>query len=900
MAAHAAYVLDTVLSEPLTPARLQLQKHFGSAAFSETDYELLLTDLIAKVPASEKAGLELQRSFATLALAKDPAFGFKRVELDTEAKRLLWSSVAGYIAKNEKTQGKLDDHAAWQKIKYSSWAQNERMKIHSHLFFSTQDKKAQVGWGNPGSSFYYSPSTNYINLDLWDVLRDPNYLLTFYHEEGHRLFSAEYPKTITDLRTKLLDMEELQNQRPLTQDEIDKVNELAARREALHTLWNCLEDNAVDFYSVKRYEHERRPDPLGAFLSRETVTRGFGTAAQNYDEHALAMAGNGPAAITPSVKQRWSNLQIACYSSLAMRQEHKFQPTTLEGHRRIGMEPEWLEAKGENPGDPPLKGMDALRLLQSYARRIGNAQPDPSLYSNSAALKAEALRCVALRNTLIEEVFERFAEPLLTELIKERDTSKDAQPDENGKMEIPVPPDTPGEEQDPKPKEGKGKPSPGSPDASPNDTPPKLEDLEAQDAVQNPAPPADEPASDKPTPDKPSPPKAPNPSPAPPQDSPKDEKQENPNAPPAPPPPPNQNKPGAALDKKQEADALRQAGTRNEYDNMVAQHDAVIDEMVPLLEQIQRQQIELIQIPGKLDIAPGSAPADQRAIERQMIAEETERLTADDHKIFPQNTTTPRPPQMTIAVLGDGSGSVELYRKDIVGTACALNEAVDIVNGRSKNPAINYHFSLWGAKEAVTIAAPGMDKEDVAKGIVGAKDCTLNSSNLAPALQEFLIQATTPARERGRAVSTNASRVGMSHLMIVSDGDLDDLENTKKALRAIMKNCPNVTFDAVVIPRSQHLFLNMAGFGPVDENDPIIRDILNRKSNMELLVDSLSKEFEGRLSITKTSPDAIQNGMVRALSTRMETCMRQPCLTYPAAQRQFKTALEEITTERKL
>jgi len=912
-APHASpkWLLDKMLADPLTDVRYRYEQALNAEAFDVQTLDDLIQALQQAIPPAERANLDKQIIIIREALHDPFKLAFRNISLKTESERLLWAFAATYVAANGQSCGPVERHSIWSKIKGDVWAVHELGINYAHLFKSTQDSKARVQWGLPGSGFHYRPAENLINLDIVACLVEPQYLYNFYHEESHRLFSLKFPPSMERENQRLKQLAEKHATALLNEQEKKEAMETGIRATLLSHFFNALEDQMADTYALRRFEHDGRPDPIDRMMQLVPYGSSFAKHIHHYDD-AIRLNGTPPAPkANPTAADKWDNLQLAATACMYMRPEHGLLPDTLESWRRLGIEPEWLEAKGEAPGDPPVKGMDAIQLLMQYSRRIGDEQPPVRLYDRPNDMQKEAPLFCDRRLTIIEETFDRFGKPLLKDTVQEKLNNLEQQEKEQGRSEtglsspikiiflppgspmpqgepgpqiqnqngqlvivIILPPDSPQEarkQKQPPPIAGKpdhGKDDPDSQNIPPGQVVPEklptLEELRQQQAeaeqleqVQKVLQTAmAEQAAQQVAKDAGKP-------------------QPKPNLPERKPHRPKHG-PGARLGPGDNARAFQAIGQKNlgEHELFLNQNSWAIDQLYEKLKDIQGSQQQLITGIEGYDITPHGLPSDPHRHVDLAIAKEAGGETLAHHELFPQPRDKTRPPIMNVAVLCDGSSSVVKYRDQILGVGTAMNAASKRCNEETPHPWINCFVNLWGAEQAVEVVAPDFSEFTIDAGIEGARQrANFFSSNLTPSIREFLKSSIRTFEGARRGDTKQQDLVGTSHLFIVSDGDIDDPDEAKRAIKTLLEICPKISVDVVII------------------DDPLRK---RRAIGMDNMITTLKPEFDDRISITHVPGTKVAKGMVDAMDHALDRLKKEPPIGVDQALDQFRQAQNEL------
>jgi len=229
--------------------------------------------------------------------------------------------------------------------------------------------------------------------------------------------------------------------------------------------------------------------------------------------------------------------------------------------------------------------------------------------------------------------------------------------------------------------------------------------------------------------------------------------------------------------------------------------------MAGQMEDMQRAQIELIKtLHSDLGLTPRDEPLDLRAHARLVDARKVGAVTREDYKRFPLTTQKTQAPEISLVTLLDASPSMKPYIQEVIGMGCAVNEAAQIANSRVGSKGLQFHMNTWGSRPAITIAQPGDSPQDIARRITGIdKGANFRRSDLAPSLEEYLEKAIIALRQ------PPARNVGMTEIVIMTDGDVTDYAKALPALKALLANAPRVSVSFVCVDQGYHRDYDMVG-----------------------------------------------------------------------------------------
>ncbi len=230
------------------------------------------------------------------------------------------------------------------------------------------------------------------------------------------------------------------------------------------------------------------------------------------------------------------------------------------------------------------------------------------------------------------------------------------------------------------------------------------------------------------------------------------------------------------------------------------------------LEDIRKKQVELqVRRGRRLEILPESGEMDR--LDREAHFELTVRAGAqvpmrvDDYKRFVGNKTAVKftTPQMVLLVDGSGSmgfrmnGTQGAVPVDIaISTGLALYEASNQINSRvvDPNPAFECYSGIWGPNNPSWLTWPGLEPTQAGKNLDRFRKGLQSNTNLAPALGMVSKKLSTE--------NSSAKNIGATHLLILSDGDIQDSSETTKKVIKLVENVRNLTVDIVLISAQEN------------------------------------------------------------------------------------------------
>lgn len=243
-------------------------------------------------------------------------------------------------------------------------------------------------------------------------------------------------------------------------------------------------------------------------------------------------------------------------------------------------------------------------------------------------------------------------------------------------------------------------------------------------------------------------------------------------------------------------------GDWSDYPGIVAQLAGPIAQVARVLKRIQEKQVEKdVRTSHKLQRLPDGSPVDTLEIQahRDFITKvETGQPIEDrDRDRFRREEQFDKPAQMDIVLLIDGSGSMD--SKTLLGIgerkATPLEVALlaaTIINEAAKQVGAGVRISLWGSNNPVMLARPGDDPKTIGRNIVSARSGLGSGTELSPSIRS-IVKELSEREKQGKPYR------GYTHMMIISDGAIDDEAQAHKDLNTLLKSADHVTMDFAII-----------------------------------------------------------------------------------------------------
>ena len=234
------------------------------------------------------------------------------------------------------------------------------------------------------------------------------------------------------------------------------------------------------------------------------------------------------------------------------------------------------------------------------------------------------------------------------------------------------------------------------------------------------------------------------------------------------------------------------------YSSLLSQIRHVIGSVTNSLKKIRDKQLEktterspaLEMIPEDKDLSRLNTEAHKSKILKQKDG----RVEKDDLNLFHKDKTGQTPTTIDIVLLIDGSGSMTYGdMASLLGKARAMDIALltsIILYEAAKKVDANVYIALWGNDRPILLAKPGDDRKMIEANLLKARNGLQCGTNLAPSIPHI---TKTLADQKGSGDS------GLTHIIILSDGDISDPEESLDAVQKLLSTNKYVTLDFALL-----------------------------------------------------------------------------------------------------
>ncbi|MEM6270142.1 MAG: hypothetical protein AAF998_11945 [Bacteroidota bacterium] len=243
--------------------------------------------------------------------------------------------------------------------------------------------------------------------------------------------------------------------------------------------------------------------------------------------------------------------------------------------------------------------------------------------------------------------------------------------------------------------------------------------------------------------------------------------------------------------------SLDQLATGNweDFNRRVALHGPVIALMAKALEKLKIAQLKLIhKISKRHSIIPEGGDLrrfDHAAMQRlmQQIAK-NERFHKDDLAMFRKDDRRAAPTRPTRVILIDGSRSMTFGAHPFPMDKAIQEAVIDYM--ASRIAGYDTYIGMFGPLNPISLAQPGDSLVEIGKRIEKVHGGLNTMTYLAPSL----MQTVELLAHRKKFTEPY---VGFTNFVIYTDGDIDDLRNSREIIQQIILHSPKSTFDFVMI-----------------------------------------------------------------------------------------------------
>jgi hypothetical protein len=352
---------------------------------------------------------EIDNAFKGITTGQAP----RDIRLETPALQLVWAAHILFLVYNpylmrawpeSRRKGGFDlmKSGLWQQLLSCHQVRYLRAIFGSHIYNLLRRTDLMVGWGSPGTWFYYAvnPPPGRINCDLlYSLLVGFDHARACtVHEIGHAVQTRGIPDYIQDLNTAVQSSE--------AEDEA-----LAAQQELQLKQYflNACEDNCVNRYTAE----------IGKVLGQDYAY------SLNYWYTAIGDIGRRYARkeviyVEDTPQQRFKNLTFII--SRLFCANNGLIPNTYEGWESVMARPDWILGRDRNNPEEQLAQEAAFTQLLHMCEEVEYYFPDlaemaggPEYYGQLAETYAKK------RFELIHEIWRLYAQDIVDQILEKKE-----------------------------------------------------------------------------------------------------------------------------------------------------------------------------------------------------------------------------------------------------------------------------------------------------------------------------------------------------------------------------------------------------------------------------------------------------------------------------------------------
>ena len=232
-----------------------------------------------------------------------------------------------------------------------------------------------------------------------------------------------------------------------------------------------------------------------------------------------------------------------------------------------------------------------------------------------------------------------------------------------------------------------------------------------------------------------------------------------------------------------------------DYQKRISELAGPITRVRKIFKDVQERQLQRKRaVSPSLDMLPENGEVKDRfnveAHRNLTIKKKIGDVQEEDLKRFHKDQVTMVPTEIDIVILIDGSGSMN-------GTPLlsALQAGAIMFEAASgKDMKMNVYVGMFGDSNPPMLIHPGADRVEIGKQMARAQKGLNSGTDLAPAIKKV---AEVIGDQRGKSGTLS----GFTHVLIISDGDMFDAEQTKDRIMTMFEYSDKVTFDTAIIGR---------------------------------------------------------------------------------------------------
>ena len=231
----------------------------------------------------------------------------------------------------------------------------------------------------------------------------------------------------------------------------------------------------------------------------------------------------------------------------------------------------------------------------------------------------------------------------------------------------------------------------------------------------------------------------------------------------------------------------------SQYADRIRELQPHIQRARKLFKQVQERQVMHAKRRSRdLEILPENGEVMDRfnleAHKNLTIKKKMGDVEEQDLKRFHVDEHFDVPTELDIVIMVDGSGSMGgTPLNSALQSAAILREAA-----ASKDMKMNVYVGLWGDDNAPMIVTPDMKPKQIGEIMERSRSGLHSGTSMAPSVKR-VAETIADKRSKGSVFQ------GFTHVLYISDGDIQDPEPTKKNIETMFQFCDKVTVDVAVL-----------------------------------------------------------------------------------------------------
>jgi hypothetical protein len=350
---------------------------------------------------------EIDNAFKGITTGQAP----RDIRLETPEQQLVWGAHILFLIYNpylmrvwpesrRKNGFDLVKSALWQQLLACHQVRYLRAIFGSHIYNLLRRTDIMVGWGAPGTWFYYAvnPAPGRINCDLlYSLLVGFDHARACtVHEIGHAVQTRGVPDYIQDLNTAVSELDD------------DQAMEASQVLRLKQYFLNACEDNCVNRYTAE----------IGKVLGQDYAYSlnywytAIGDVGRRFTRQEVIYSEDSP-------QQRFKNLTFII--SRVFCANNGLFPNTLAGWESLMARPDWIEGRDRNLPEFKLPQEAAFQQLMQMCEEVEYYFPDLAEMAGGPEYYGELAEAYSKKRfELIHEIWQLYAQDLVDQITEQK------------------------------------------------------------------------------------------------------------------------------------------------------------------------------------------------------------------------------------------------------------------------------------------------------------------------------------------------------------------------------------------------------------------------------------------------------------------------------------------------